>query len=261
MGKRTAGVRAVERATRRLGVDLAPLVAEVAVWASANAHRALQSPENPHGARYPNVRRARMGSGEKPGTFIEDIRLDRNNYAGNAIRTAIPNGGSLTGYHACHVWPDTCYDERYHTVLANLVLVPAPLAGLTDFQPGVIRALQFRSYDLFGWHPDEVETPARPANYPTNWQEPEEGAVKRRSSPAPRRSSGTARGPRKGRSQRDIIRDAWAKQPGNDQAAIDAWVEAIATGEVERRSNDRGQTDVEYAKRLIYDGLKKGWLS
>ena len=26
----------------------------------------------------------------------------------------------------CHLWPETCYDERYHTSLANLVLPPLP---------------------------------------------------------------------------------------------------------------------------------------
>ncbi|HWQ55093.1 MAG TPA: hypothetical protein VN442_15505 [Bryobacteraceae bacterium] len=37
----------------------------------------------------------------------------------------------------CHIWPNSCYDERYHTCVANLVLLPSALASLTDFDPQV----------------------------------------------------------------------------------------------------------------------------
>lgn len=70
------------------------------------------------------------------------------------------------GFHVCHVWPGTCYDPRYHTSLANLVLLPAALAGLSDHDAGIAQLLQFRAFDLFNWHPAEWAAPTRPANYP-----------------------------------------------------------------------------------------------
>lgn len=249
--KRTAGVKAVQAATTKLGIDLAPLVAEVAIWAHPDAHLRLVSDSNPTGARYPLVRRARLGSGETPGEFVDGVRLDRNNYAGTAIRDAVPfEKEQLSGYHACHVWPETCYDERYHTVLANLALVPAPLAGLTDFDPGVIRAMQYRSFELFGWRPAEVPTPSRPKGYPTNWMHPEARpqAIKRNARPTRQRT------------QRDVMRQAWKESAGKEALAVELWIRAVRNGEVIRRSNTRGMSEEEYGKRLLYDGLTKGWL-
>lgn len=250
----SAGVLAVQAATTKLGINLAPLVAEVAIWAPPSTHAALITPDNPTGARYPNVRRARLGSGEQPGQSVAGVRLDRNNYAGTAIRAAVaPMGHTLSGYHACHVWPETCYDERYHTTLANLVLVPAPLAGLTDFEPSVIGAIQFRAFELFGWHPSEVEPPPRPRDFPTNWPPPGQP------SPTADARTPTVQPPRK-RTQRDVMREAWRRANGDRAAATRLWVQAIERGEVERRSNQTGMPEEEYAKRLIYNGLRHGWL-
>jgi hypothetical protein len=71
-----------------------------------------------------------------------------------------------TALHVCHVWPETCYDVRYHTSLANLVLLPAPLAGLSDHHKAVAECLRYRSYELFGWYPEEVSAPVKPLGYP-----------------------------------------------------------------------------------------------
>jgi hypothetical protein len=175
-----AALLALRAAAQRLNVDLAALVAAVALWAPRSAHRRHVSDSNPTGAVYPHVRRARRGAGEKPGLRPDGIRLDSNNYAGGALRTAIglPKE-AITGYEACHIWPDTCYDLRYHTVLANLVLVPAPLASLTDHAPDVMAALQYRAFDLYRFHPTEVPPPPCPVHYPAQWNDPVEPPARR----------------------------------------------------------------------------------
>lgn len=76
----------------------------------------------------------------------------------------------LLGWETCHVWPKSCYDVRYHTAPANLVLLPRAIAGLTDHDPDVLAALQFRAFELYGWHPEEVPPPPRPPGYPETWR-------------------------------------------------------------------------------------------
>jgi len=42
--------------------------------------------------------------------------MDDNTYANVAIkRTLGVSRTDLLGFEACHIWPMTCYDERYHT--------------------------------------------------------------------------------------------------------------------------------------------------
>ena len=91
------------------------------------------------------------------------IDFDGNNRANIAIKTAILEGlkrkfGGVyknADYHkferfeACHIWDRTCYDARYHTSVANLVLLPRELASLTDHYPAVKNMLQFEAYMRF----------------------------------------------------------------------------------------------------------------
>lgn len=60
----------------------------------------------------------------------------------------------------------TCCDPRHHTALANLVLLPAALAGLSDHDAAIARMLQYRACDLFNWHPPEQPAPLCPPGYP-----------------------------------------------------------------------------------------------
>ena len=82
----------------------------------------------------------------------------------------------MKNYAVCHVWPGTCYDERYHTSIANLILVPSAIAGLTDHDPLTTQAIKYRAYELYGWHPEGVERPVRPHGYPSMWPEPTSNA-------------------------------------------------------------------------------------
>lgn len=94
------------------------------------------------------------------------IRLDDNTFANEAIKRAILEGldnpdsygkdkSIFKGFEACHIWDKTCYDVRYHTSVANLVLLPRPLAGLTDHCDAVKKLLQYEAWRRFGFKPDE----------------------------------------------------------------------------------------------------------
>ncbi|MES2641063.1 MAG: hypothetical protein V4850_16350 [Myxococcota bacterium] len=276
-------IRAVVEAADALSVDLPALVALTARWAPLAAHASRVSPQNPTGAVYPGVRRARLGSGEKLGAAEDGTRLDRNNYAGAAIRAAVrASPGDLEGYQACHVWPNTCYDARYHTVLANLVLVPAPLVSLTDHHPDVMAALQYRAWAAFGWRPAEAAEPLQPARYPTRWRAPDQPTEKEaaprpsRTAPpiapqrvetapppvlrvaSPLRATGATAPP--AGSQRDVMRALWKRYRPDEGAVVTAYAAAEHRGEVARTSNDRRVSAEDYARRLLYDGLAKGWL-
>ena len=147
----------------KLNVNLPELIAETAIWVKKSA--------TVMDARFPKVRRA--PSNLKRGQFDENgIRLDDNTYANSAIKNALRAYGKFKNFTVCHIWPKTCYDPRYHTALCNLILVPSALAGLTDHDNNVIQCIQYRAWELYGWHPDGTPPPSKPCNYPSNWKEP-----------------------------------------------------------------------------------------
>ena len=172
------GLQVMRDGCRELGIDLPELVAACSLWASPDVFSKLWE-ENGQGVWYPGERRARDADGEVKGTIKDGIRLDDNTYANHALKQALPAGhGGFRNWAVCHVWPNTCYDEHYRTCIANLVLLPSPLASLTGFDPQVQAALQFRSWDLYGWRPDGAAEPVRGEGYPAKWrdheQEPED---------------------------------------------------------------------------------------
>ena len=163
----------LKEATNRHNIHLSVLVAETGLWAHPAVHRYLIA-ENTTGAFFPSIRRCRTSQGERRDQQIENIYLDDNSYANHAIKRAIGiSREQLMGFEACHIWPRTCYDERYHTAIANLVLLPRALAGLSDHDAEIEKVLQYRAYELYdGWYPADREPPTKPAFYPTCWREP-----------------------------------------------------------------------------------------
>lgn len=104
------------------------------------------------------------------------IRFDDNTHANTAIKTAVLKGlkrygvhsGSkqlFRGFEACHIWPDTCYDARYHTSVGNIVLLPREIAGFTDHCSAVEELLKYEAWKRFGFKPAEAEIPSKPKNY------------------------------------------------------------------------------------------------
>lgn len=162
----------LREAMEKYDIQLSVLVAETAIWADPEVHRILVA-ENGTGCFFPNTRRFKKGHLEKRSLIIDGVRLDDNTYANHAIKQAIGSDRNIEGFATCHIWPDSCYDKRYHTVIANLVLLPRALAGLSDHNGEVCQALQYRAFELYGWYPIERNQPERPFFYPSNWREPE----------------------------------------------------------------------------------------
>lgn len=118
----------------------------------------------------------RVKDGKKGDINADGVRLDDNTYANKAIKTAVLKGfkhyGIFAGakqkfhnYEACHIWPETCYDARYHTSVANVVLLPREVAGLTDYCQAVKELLQYEAWKRFGFKPAEKDVPSKPKNY------------------------------------------------------------------------------------------------
>ena len=117
---------------------------------------------------YPDTKRGRV---KEKGKIINGIRIDDNTYANVAIKRAISNSIEFKNYMVCHIWPCTTYDERYHTLLANLVLIPRILANFSDYFNTVIDVLKYRAYELYNWYPEGAEVPQRPSYYPQFWRD------------------------------------------------------------------------------------------
>ena len=130
---------------------------------------------NIYGSWY-NCKYQRAKHFQKRGEKCGDITFDDNTYANNAIKLALLKGlerygihGSsrqiFKGFETCHIWPDTCYDARYHTSVANVVLLPREIAGLTDHCQAVEDLLKYEAWKRFGFKPAEADIPAKPKNY------------------------------------------------------------------------------------------------
>ncbi len=157
-------------ALKKLNIDLPSLIAETSIWVSPQICEQIELKIG-SSTRYPNVRRGRHN--ENRGDIIDGIRIDDNTYANNTIKNAIGiNRKNIIDFHTCHIYPNTCYDERYHTKIQNLVLIPNSIAQLSDNFEEVSQCLQYRSYELYGWFPENKEIPEKPNNYPNNWRAP-----------------------------------------------------------------------------------------
>lgn len=61
-------------------------------------------------------------------------------------------------------------------------------------------------------------------------------------------------------SQRDVMRSVWARFGPDEARVVAAYAVEERAGTAPRASNTRGETAEEYARRLLYDGIAKGWL-
>ena len=163
------GNKILSDALKKLEINLLDLVAETSIWALPEVCDRLRT-ELGSSTRYPKVRRGR--NYEEKGSEIDGIRIDDNTYANSAIKQAVGvRKKEISNFHTCHIYPQTCYDERYHTKTENLVLIPNAIAQLSDYFDDVKKALQYRSYELYNWYPKEESKPVKPDNYPNNWRQ------------------------------------------------------------------------------------------
>ena len=115
--------------------------------------------------------------------------------------------------------------------MANIVLLPRALAGLSDHDSEVQRALQYRALELYSWWPEGLPEPTKPDFYPPVWRDPlPDPAV----SP-PRRRSVTTR-PRRDRASTERSRTlpdrirAWSGKPALNVHKIIALVVRAESG-------------------------------
>ena len=77
-------------------------------------------------------------------------------------------------YMTCHIWDDVKVPEVFSAV-ANVVLLPSVIGGLSDHCNEVIQLLQYRAFELYNWYPDIREVPVKPDHYDTlEWQYPKD---------------------------------------------------------------------------------------
>lgn len=166
------GLEIFQKVAQDLSLDFGVIIARCSFWAAPELV-AVARAEHKDAAKYPKFRRA--NAGEKRGETINGITLDDNSRANLAIKQAVFGGrAGCVNFHACHIWPKSCYNANYHTSLANLVLLPAPLAALSDHEPNIRAILQYRAYELYDWRPEGEPAPDRPVNYPSShhWRLP-----------------------------------------------------------------------------------------
>lgn len=151
-------------------VDIAQLIAKCAIFASPDVVKPKIADKS--ALLFPKVRRGRNTSKnkEKRGSIIDGIRIDDNTYANRGIKKILGNY-EFKNYEVCHIWPNTATDERYFSMIPNMVLLPRAIAGLTDHLETIQQILQYRAFSLYGWKPDEADVPQIPLNYPQSWRD------------------------------------------------------------------------------------------
>ena len=161
------------------------LVAQSAIFCSKEVFDKVKSGElgsrenigigNAYGSWY-NCKYQRATPQQKRREIIDGVTLDDNTFANTAIKMAVLKSLEKFGIHgnekqifkgfeACHIWPKTCYDARYHTCVGNIALLPREIAGLTDHCQAVEDLLKYEAWRRFGFKPDEAAVPTRPNNY------------------------------------------------------------------------------------------------
>lgn len=61
-------------------------------------------------------------------------------------------------------------------------------------------------------------------------------------------------------SQRDMMRDIFRRHRGDEEAVVREYAAAETRGEVTRSSNAYDLSPEDYARRLLEDARKKGWI-
>jgi hypothetical protein len=76
--------------------------------------------------------------------------------------------GTYSDVQFCHIW-QVANDPTAYTNLANMCLLPAFLAKLSDTHPEITNLLRRRSRELFGWHPASQTGPSTPSAEVVEW--------------------------------------------------------------------------------------------
>lgn len=143
-------------AALRAGLDFAVVISRCAWFLAQSDYAKLDAA----GATvwFPSWRRAHVG--EIVGRSYDGIFVDGGQKAEIALKLALLGRTGTTGHVVVHVWPETAQDPRFYSHLANLVMIPSPVAALLELFPELHGLLQRRAYDRFNWRPEGVPKPA-----------------------------------------------------------------------------------------------------
>ena len=139
------------------------LVARTSLWATKEEY--IECLKNGSTAKHPHIRRKYPY--EERGKGDNNTRLDDNSYPNAQMKASLKRQRiKPIGYETCHIWERTCYDPRYHTCYANLVLLPRAIASLSDHNEEVKALLRWYAYERFDhFLPENKTLPPKPENY------------------------------------------------------------------------------------------------
>ena len=123
--------------------------------------------KNLGGAVFPTARARKLHprlstislAGETVGMYDDNATPAWALFCSHGLEGTRPKGWTLS-----HVWPH-CDDIRTYTHLANLILIPEPLAALTDKQGPLTGFLRWHAWQAYGWKPDKATLPSKPTGY------------------------------------------------------------------------------------------------
>ena len=150
-------------AAAALSFEPAHLVAACSRWVPAESIHLLRL----HSALtwYPGYRLARAG--ESLRRSYQGLNVDDGTRAETAIKLAVLGRSGASGFSACHLWAESEYDGELYTNVCNLALLPTPIASLVRTIPHLRATLRYRSWCLYGWHPEGSTVPTAPKDYPS----------------------------------------------------------------------------------------------
>ena len=143
---------------------LPQLIARTSLWATREEYEACLAKGST--AKEPKIRRKKPGEARGYQNGVH-LYLDSNNDPNSQMKSSLKKRGLIPkGYETCHIWEGSCYDPRYHTCYANLVLLPRAVASLSDHSESIRAILKYRAFKLFGFKPEGEDDPECPKNYP-----------------------------------------------------------------------------------------------
>lgn len=81
---------------------------------------------------------------------------DDNTYINQTFKKLCGGGRrKYTNFITCHIYGGLSRNPRVFSAVANIVLLPKALAGLSDNCDEVINLLQHRAYELYRWYPKD----------------------------------------------------------------------------------------------------------
>lgn len=108
------------------------------------------------------IRRARTDETRR--TVKDGVYLEDNSDINGKFKRLVKMSG-CKNYITCHIY-DLPYEADAFSAVANIVLLPEIIAGLSDTCDDVKRLLRYRVFELYGWRPRNQKTaPKKPEGY------------------------------------------------------------------------------------------------